>query len=225
MNANEITAALAEPFDPKDIQWKPQAVKGNRCLAIAYIDARDVQDRLDAVLGVANWQDEYTVLPDGSVTCRLQIKIDGEWVCKMDVGSLSDQSDGGDRLKAAFSDALKRAAVKLGIGRYLYRLDGQWVDYDATKKQITSPPQLPPFALPKSKAPTSGKPPAQPHPTITALARLTNDYAACQSKPDFDKLEGRRKDLWSQLNAEQKAALKDVKEKTVTRLASEAAAK
>ena len=45
----------------------------------------------------------------------------------MDVGAPSEQPDGGDRLKAAFSDALKRAAVKFGIGRYLYRLPQQWV--------------------------------------------------------------------------------------------------
>ena len=37
-------------------------------------------------------------------------------------------------MKAAFSDALKRAAVKLGVGRYLYRLGGQWVDYDEKAK-------------------------------------------------------------------------------------------
>jgi hypothetical protein len=40
----------------------------------------------------------------------------------MDVGGPSEQPDEGDRVKAAFSDALKRAAVKFGIGRYLYRL-------------------------------------------------------------------------------------------------------
>jgi hypothetical protein len=34
---------------------------------------------------------------------------------RTDVGSRSEQPDGGDRLKAAFSDALKRAAVKFGI--------------------------------------------------------------------------------------------------------------
>jgi hypothetical protein len=74
------------------------------------------------VLGVENWQDEYEILADGSVMCRLKLKLGGEWITKTDVGSPSEQPDGGDRLKAAFSDALKRAAVKFGIGRYLYRL-------------------------------------------------------------------------------------------------------
>ena len=144
---------LAEPFDPGEVKWKPQAVKGNRCLAIAYIDARVVQDRLDEVMGVENWQDTYTVLNDGSVVCHLALKFPGaaEWITKEDVGSPSEQPDGGDRLKAAFSDALKRAAVKFGVGRYLYRLAAHWVDYDEKTKKPAKVPQLPAWALPAGK--------------------------------------------------------------------------
>ena len=144
-----ITDALSAPFEPREIKFKPQAVKNNRALAIAYIDVRLIQDRLDTVLGVENWQDEYEILTDGSVMCRLRVNLGGQWVTKTDVGSPSEQPDSGDRLKAAFSDALKRAAVKFGIGRYLYRLPAQWVDYDPAKKQITQVPQLPAFAIPK----------------------------------------------------------------------------
>jgi hypothetical protein len=71
------------------------------------------------------------------------VRINGEWITRADVGSISDQPDAGDQLKAAYSDALKRAAVAFGIGRYLYRLPSQWVDYDPVKKQIASVPQLP----------------------------------------------------------------------------------
>src|SRR5579871_6329197 len=162
-----ITDALSAPFDPKDVKFKPQMVKNNRALAMAYIDARLIQDRLDAVLGVENWEDGYKILPDGSVMCRLRIKLGDRWISKTDVGSPSEQPDVGDRLKAAFSDALKRAAVKFGIGRYLYRLSAQWVDYDPAKKQLTQLPQLPAFALPKAKArpatePVKAKEPAPP---------------------------------------------------------------
>ncbi len=143
-----ITAALAAPFEPKEVKFKPQMVKNNRALALAYVDARVIQDRLDEVLGVEGWQDEYQLLPDGSVMCKLRLKLGGEWVTKVDVGSPSEQPDGGDRLKAAFSDALKRAAVKFGVGRYLYRLQSQWVDFDPMKKQFAQTPQLPAFALP-----------------------------------------------------------------------------
>jgi hypothetical protein len=147
-----LTAALAAPFEPREVKFKPQMVKNNRCLAMAYIDARLIQDRLDEVLGVENWEDAYKILSDGSVMCRLRCKLGDRWITKTDVGSPSEQPDVGDRLKAAFSDALKRAAVKFGIGRYLYRLSASWVDYDPVKKQIVSPPQMPAFAIPKGKA-------------------------------------------------------------------------
>lgn len=158
-----IAAALSAPFEPKEVKFKPQMVKNNRALAMGYIDARLIQDRLDEVLGVENWQDKYEFLPDGSVVCRLRLKLGGRWITKTDVGSPSEQPDSGDRVKAAVSDALKRAAVKFGIGRYLYRLPAQWVDYDPVKKQLTNLPQLPAFAIPKVKPqPAASAPPKPP---------------------------------------------------------------
>ena len=148
-----IAEALAMPFEPNEIKFKPKVVKENRALAMAYIDARLIQDRLDGVLGVENWQDTYETLADGSVICRLKLKLGTRWITKTDVGSQSEQPDSGDRLKAAFSDALKRAAVKFGIGRYLYRLPAQWVDYDPVKKQLLKVPTLPSSALPKPMRP------------------------------------------------------------------------
>jgi hypothetical protein len=144
----EITKALAVPFSLSEVKFKPQAVKGNRALALAYVDVRTIMDRLDEVLGVENWQDRYELLPDNSVMCRLRLWVGDRWITKSDVGSPSEQPDGGDRLKAAFSDALKRAAVKFGIGRYLYRLPQQWVDFDPAKKQFSAPPRLPEWANP-----------------------------------------------------------------------------
>src|SRR5262245_47764517 len=143
-----IAKALAEPFAPDAIEWKPQSVAGNRALAICYIDARAVMDRLDAVIGPENWSDTYAVLADGNVVCTLSLRLGGTWVSKADVGGESDQKDEGDRRKASFSDALKRAAVKWGVGRYLYRLGGEWVDYDPQKKQLKGTPRLPAWALP-----------------------------------------------------------------------------
>lgn len=143
----QLAEALAAPFDVREVRFKPAVVSGNRALALAYVDARAIQDRLDDVLGVTGWQDEYECLPDGSVVCRLRLRIGEEWITKMDVGGQSEQADEGDRRKAAFSDALKRAAVKFGIGRYLYRLPSQWVDYDPKKKQFARTPTLPPVAI------------------------------------------------------------------------------
>ena len=48
---------------------------------------------------------------------------------------------------------LKRAAVKLGIGRFLYKLPAQWVDYDPQAKRFLKMPTLPAWALPAAKQP------------------------------------------------------------------------
>jgi Rad52/22 family double-strand break repair protein len=145
---NSLTNALSRPFQPAEVKFKPAMVSGNRALALAYVDARVIQDRLDEVLGVDGWQDDYECLPDGSVVCRLRLRLGDEWITKVDVGGPSEQPDGGDRLKAAFSDALKRAAVKFGIGRYLYRLPSQWLDYDSQRRQFLKTPVLPKWAFP-----------------------------------------------------------------------------
>jgi len=142
--AASLMARLAAPFPERVVRFKPGAFAGRRALALPYVDVRVIEDRLDEVLGPGNWQDEYECLPGGSVTCRLKLRLDGEWITKMDVGAAADHMDEGDRRKAAFSDALKRAAVKYGIGRYLYRVGGQWVDYDPHKKQFLTKPRLQP---------------------------------------------------------------------------------
>jgi hypothetical protein len=150
-DAKQLSLLLTAPFPADAIHWKPVGVKGNRALAAAYLDARAVMQRLDSVFGVGGWKDSYQLVNGGSVVCTLSVKVDGEWVAKTDVGSPSEQPDDGDKLKAAISDGLKRAAVKLGIGRYLYKLPRQWVDYDPQTKQFAKPPQLPAWALPSAK--------------------------------------------------------------------------
>jgi hypothetical protein len=58
------------------------------------------EDRLDDVLGVDGWKNDYQCLPDGSVVCRLRCRIGGEWLTKVDVGGPSEQPDGGARVRA-----------------------------------------------------------------------------------------------------------------------------
>src|SRR5262245_41795101 len=153
-----ITRALAAPFASNEVKWKPQAIKGNRALAVAYIDARAIQDRLDDVLGVEGWQDEYQLLPDNSVMCRLRLKPGRRWITKMDGGSPSEQTYGGVRIEAAFRDALKRAAVEFGVGRYLYRLPQQWCNYDPGRRQFVSTPKLPAVAQAMGAVADTSKP-------------------------------------------------------------------
>jgi hypothetical protein len=117
--------ALHAEFPRDRIEWRPQGSvsKNGSILALAYIDARDVMDRLDEVCGPANWQDSYAETPKGRVLCTISLRIGDEWVSKSD-GAGETQVEGD---KGAISDALKRAAVKWGIGRYLYSIESPWV--------------------------------------------------------------------------------------------------
>jgi hypothetical protein len=174
MNTAEKFGPLARPFRPDQLGWKAQATSkdGSKALAVAYIDARDVMDRLDEVVGIDGWRDAYTLLPDGSVVCRLELRFYEEWVGKEDVGGPSDQPDAGDRQKSAFSDALKRAAVKWGVGRYLYALPAVWVPYDAQRKQLKETPPLPAWALPPAASRRDAPTPVPPTRAASPLEKM-----------------------------------------------------
>jgi Rad52/22 family double-strand break repair protein len=112
----ELFASLAAPFDQREVKKRPQ---GGRDLF--YITARTVMNRLDEVLGPENWFDEYTP-GEHSVLCKLTIRLpDGSLLTKADAGGYAGMADEGDDDKSGFSDSFKRAAVKFGIARYLYR--------------------------------------------------------------------------------------------------------
>lgn len=124
---------LKEPFAPEAISWRvgstaPDKSKG---LALAYIDARDVMDRLDEVCGPQNWKDDYPTTGTTTI-CRISIKIGDDWVYKEDgAGSTDVEAE-----KGQLSDAFKRSAVKWGIGRYLYddKYKGIWVEIESAGK-------------------------------------------------------------------------------------------
>jgi hypothetical protein len=114
-------------------KWKIQSFAKNDTLGIcvAYIDARDVMDRLDSAVGIENWQDSYYRDSSGNLVCKLGIRINGEWIYKEDTGVSGDF----EKEKSEYSDAFKRSAVKWGIGRFLYDLDMRLVRV-ANKKPV-----------------------------------------------------------------------------------------
>lgn len=174
LNAEQIMQQLAAPFDPKAISWRVGSTNGDKTkgLALAYIDARDVMQRLDDVLGVDGWQDSYTETASGRIICTLKIRIIGEWISKSDGAGDTDVE--GE--KGAISDALKRAAVKCGVGRYLYYLDAMWTEIEPYGKSYriknTSNlyKMLPSFAIPgNSEKPKIPKPVEQEAPKLSPL--------------------------------------------------------
>jgi hypothetical protein len=113
----QLWAALAAPFDPKEVKVRTQAGR-----QLSYVTARTVMNRLDAVLGPENWWNRYRPAGGASVLCALTVRLpDGSTVTKCDAGGFAGMADAGDDDKSGHSDALKRAAVLFGVGRYLYR--------------------------------------------------------------------------------------------------------
>jgi len=103
--------------DEVPYKWRTQSAKEFGTTLIAYLDARDVQDVLDNIVGPENWQCEYTEAANQMI-CRIGIFCNGQWVWKSDGGSESNI----EKAKGLLSDSFKRAAVGWGIGRFLYRL-------------------------------------------------------------------------------------------------------
>ena len=99
-------------------KWRVQSTSeyGSNC--VAYIDARDVQDILDDVVGAANWQVKYEE-HKGNLFASIGILIETGWVWKSDCGTESQV----EKQKGEASDAFKRAAVMWGVGRFLYSLE------------------------------------------------------------------------------------------------------
>ncbi len=129
---SDILAKLAAPFPPERISWRvgPTNKDKTKGIALAYIDARDVMERLDSVMAI-DWQCEYTPVPHGHC-CRVGLLIEGHWRWRSNGAvnlSDSDKADAKEMAeKGSYSDAFKRAAVLWGVGRYLYDLDSPWVD-------------------------------------------------------------------------------------------------
>jgi len=123
--AQDLFDALCQPFPSGFVEWRVGSTNGDKGLPLCYIDARAVMDRLDSVCGPDNWQCNYTQTGNGSIVCNLGIRTpNGEWIWKADGAGATDFE--GE--KGMLSDALKRAAVRWGVGRYLYELKAPWVE-------------------------------------------------------------------------------------------------
>jgi hypothetical protein len=156
----DIFAALAEPFRAPELKSKPGKGGGT----FFYITSRTAMNRLDDVLGPENWWDGYEV-GRKSVVCVLTIRLpDGSLLTKRDAGGSAGLSDEGDDEKSAYSDAFKRAAVKFGVARHIYRdgvADLQSSSPSPASSSLSVGSDPPPVVLPRPlvvvSQPSSGK--------------------------------------------------------------------
>lgn len=210
----EIQAALKEPFPREDVEFRVSRIsaKKNKACVVPYITARGIMQRLDEVFDISHWKDEYDVLQSG-VKCKLSVYLDGEWITKEDVAPFTNI----EALKGAFSDSLKRAGVKFGIGRYIYGVEEHWVEIfpDRPKDSMFTvhyhssdgltgwwiEPQLPDWALPSLKS-------IIPSQYLSLLEELKQSNVLTSTKYDkyvqalaSDKLSELQKSLiWEQLS-------------------------
>lgn len=121
----EDLEALRAPIPVERIKWRVGATNRDKTkgMALPYIDARVLQDRLDDTVGIENWQNEIIQLQGGTYICKLGIRVQGEWIWKSDGAGATDF----EPEKGACSDAFKRSGVQWGVGRELYALDSIWV--------------------------------------------------------------------------------------------------
>lgn len=121
---NDILTLLKAPFPADSLSWrignKSNWDKVKKCpidkskpvkaQMLVYIDARDVQDRLDEVCG-CNWSNNLK-------------EVMGRMVCEITINGITKSDGAGDTdfegEKGGISDAFKRSAVMWGVGRYLY---------------------------------------------------------------------------------------------------------
>ena len=99
-------AELAAPFDPVDVEWRIGATNKDKTkgMALAYLDARAVMDRLDRVCGPEGWQCKYSHAGDKTI-CDLGILHRDNWVWKADGAGDTDVEKEKGALSAAIADA------------------------------------------------------------------------------------------------------------------------
>ena len=87
---------LSQPFKMKDLEWRVQqsgiGQKGAWARVLAYVTARAFQQRLDDVVGVFGWKNEFDSLPnsvgDGAM-CGASIEIEVKIACVLDFPNFS----------------------------------------------------------------------------------------------------------------------------------------
>jgi hypothetical protein len=161
-----LVAALEEPFDPQKIKWRVTNTTKDRTRGqvMAYADQRAYTDRLNAIFTVRGWTRKYRVEMINNLERKTSHESESQMVgkvvvtCEVSIYGLGTHSGIGEEWTdnenagtAAEAQAFKRACACFGLGRYLYDLEGGWVDLD-NKKQSKSTPKLPNWALPKRRA-------------------------------------------------------------------------
>lgn len=136
---DDLLKELSAPFAAQDLEWRVGSTTKDktRGMMLPYVTNRAIMNRLDEVLGLDGWRTSFREHHNGTI-CHLAIRVDiknDKWLAKEDGASNTKI----EPEKGGISDAMKRAAVQFGIGRYLYDAETVWVDLDEWGRPKTKP--------------------------------------------------------------------------------------
>jgi hypothetical protein len=125
---------LSRPFPSSLVKQKPGK------FAASYVEHSVVSQRLLEVVGPHDFAvDRIVTSPDGIVqgcTATLTVEVDGRRVSVTEVGDVEHPgTNNGSNLKNASSDALKRCAMRLGIGLHLWSQENYYLDKALEKRR------------------------------------------------------------------------------------------
>jgi len=195
----DFVKLLSDPFESTDVKWRVQqsgmtSQSKPWVMLIPYITSRAVEQRLDDVFGVFGWENAFKEARQSLITVTEWVdgekvkkdKLVNNWLCGITVidgDKRVTKWDGAEEtaiepFKGGLSGASKRAAVQLGIARYLYHfevvfvdctpVDSKWdvsefatyieIPLDKAKPKVNRiklewlPPPMPEWALPNVKS-------------------------------------------------------------------------
>ena len=125
---------LSRPFPVSLVKQKPGK------FSAAYVEHSVISQRLLEVVGPHSFEVTQAVTnPDGVVTgclAALSCTIDGFPVVVVEVGAVEHPGpNNAANLKNAASDALKRCAMRLGVGLHLWSQDNYYLDKALEKRE------------------------------------------------------------------------------------------
>ena len=125
---------LSRPFPASLVKQKPGK------FAASYVEHSVVVQRLLEVVGPYSFNIEQTITnPDGTVVgclATLSCMVDGQLVTITEVGDVEHPSgNNGSNLKNASSDALKRCAMRMGVGLHMWSGDNYYLNTALEKRR------------------------------------------------------------------------------------------
>lgn len=85
---DKLLEKLREPFAREELEFRVGKDKMEG-LALAYVQARAIQNRLDELFGIDGWTASYREVSAGFI-CSLSIKINDRWITKEDGASITE---------------------------------------------------------------------------------------------------------------------------------------